>query len=36
VAIMGISASQPNIEGVEISPSGSFKLKNAAKITAKK
>jgi len=36
VAIMGISASQPNIEGVEISPSGSFKLKNAAKITEKK
>lgn len=36
VAIMGISASQKNIEGVEISPSGSFKLKNAAKITEKK
>ncbi|MCX7788322.1 MAG: ABC transporter substrate-binding protein [Spirochaetes bacterium] len=31
VAIMGISASQKNIEGVEISPSGSFKLKNAVK-----
>lgn len=36
VAIMGISASQQNIEGVEISPSGSFKLKNAAKIVDKK
>ena len=34
VGIMGISASQKNIEGVDISPSGSFKLKNAAK-TAK-
>ncbi|MFQ3620347.1 MAG: hypothetical protein SNJ78_05325, partial [Spirochaetales bacterium] len=36
VAIMGISASQHNIEGVEISPSGSFKLKNAMKVAAKK
>jgi len=34
--IMGISASQTNIEGVEISPSGSFRLANAAKVAAKK
>jgi ABC-type transport system substrate-binding protein len=35
VGIMGISASQTDIEGVEISPSGSFKLKNAAKAAKK-
>jgi ABC-type transport system substrate-binding protein len=36
VAIMGLSAAQANIEGVEIFPSGSFKLRNATKITATK
>lgn len=36
VGIMGISASQTSIDGVEISPSGSFKLRNAVKTAAKK
>lgn len=36
VAMLGISASQTNIEGVEISPSGSFRLKNASKVVASK
>ena len=36
VAIMGISASQTNIEGVEIFPSGSFKLRNAVQGPAAK
>jgi hypothetical protein len=36
VAIMGLSAAQTNIEGVEIFPSGSFKLRNAAKVVAAK
>ncbi|MDL2229970.1 ABC transporter substrate-binding protein [Treponema sp. OttesenSCG-928-L16] len=31
VAMMGISASQTNIDGVAISPSGSFRLKNVVK-----
>ncbi|MDR2760008.1 MAG: ABC transporter substrate-binding protein [Spirochaetaceae bacterium] len=31
VAMQGISASQPNIEGVAIAPSGSFRLKDAVK-----
>jgi peptide/nickel transport system substrate-binding protein len=35
VAMLGISASQTNIEGVEISPSGSFRLKNASKVAKK-
>ncbi len=36
VAIMGLSAAQTNIEGVEIFPSGSFKLRNASKVVAAK
>ena len=36
VAMLGISASQTNIEGVEISPSGSFRLPNAVKVIPKK
>jgi ABC-type transport system substrate-binding protein len=36
VAIQGISASQPSIDGVEIMPSGSFRLKNAVKTLPKK
>ena len=28
---MGLSAAQTNIDGVEIFPSGSFKLRNAVK-----
>jgi len=36
VAIQGISASQPSIEGVEIMPSGSFRLRNAVKNLPKK
>ncbi len=31
VAIMGLSAAQTNVDGVEIFPSGSFKLRNAVK-----
>lgn len=31
VAILGLSACQKNIDGVEITPSGSFRLRNAAK-----
>ena len=36
VAMLGISASQTNIEGVEISPSGSFRLRNVARVQASK
>ena len=35
VAIMGISASQSDIQGVEIAPSGSFRLANASKVISK-
>ena len=31
VAMLGISACQKNVDGVEIFPSGSFMLKNTAK-----
>ena len=36
VAMLGISASQTSIDGVEISPSGSFRLPNAVKVLPKK
>ncbi len=36
VAIPGLSASQTSIDGVELTPSGSFKLNNAVKLLPKK
>jgi ABC-type transport system substrate-binding protein len=36
VAMLGISACQTHIEGVNLSPSGSFMLKNAARVAAAK
>jgi len=36
VAIQGLSACQGTIDGVELTPSGSFKLNNAVKLLPKK